>query len=721
MDKQYDHQATEEKWYKFWEESGFFKADPTSKNKPYGILMPPPNVNGEPHMGHAMQHAILDAMARFKRLQGYDVLLLPGIDHAGIQFESTFNKILEKEGLSKQKLGRDAWLKKAWQFRNKIYQTFHSTWIIFGISADWSREIFTLDPQVQNAVLKEFKTYFEQDLLYKGAYIVQWCPKDATAIEDIEMEYEERKEKLCFIKYKIAGTNEYITIATARPETIAADVAIAIYPNHPKYAKFLNKNAINPFTNVEIPIIEDKRVEKGFGTGALKITPGHDLLDYEIGKDHNLPILHVIDKTGKITDLDPNLHGLKVLEAREKAVQILADHIEKIEDYTHSVPVCERCKTVVEPLISEEWFVKMAPLADKALKHIKKINFVPKNYLKILSAWIKNIHDWSISRSLWWGHRIPVWYCGKCNPNHEVGKNKDMIISIEEPEKSCQTCSQKHWVQDEQVLDAWFSSGMWPLATLGWPNQTIEFKRYYPWDFEITAPEIKYLWIARMVMLGLWFADEIPFKNMFFHGTIRDLQGRKMSKSLGNGVDPIELIKQWGTDAVRMTLYSYSTPGRDPKANKQTMDERAKNFRNFTTKLWNIGKFIAVIPSGTRNLSRMRALNKDDKWIMEELNKTIKSVTKNLEEFKLHLAIEALYEFIWHKLADIYIEKSKDRRSEAQPTLKYVFKTSLELLHPFMPFITEDLWQKLVLSESEGLPHTDKSIMIAKWPTVQGL
>ncbi|MBI2334991.1 valine--tRNA ligase [Candidatus Daviesbacteria bacterium] len=701
----------EKKWYQFWEESGFFKADPTSSKPPYGLLVPPPNLTGDLHLGHAMEHSILDALARFKRMQGFDVLLLPGVDHAGIQFEATFDKHLAKEGLSKQKLGRDAWLKKAWQFKEEIYNSVSSGWRFMGLSADWSREVFTLEEKVQKAVFEEFKSFWEQDLLYKGAYIVQWCPKCGTAIEDIEMEYEERKEKLYYVKYKIDESNGlYLTVATARPETIFADTGVAVYPFHPKYKKYIGEQAVNPLTNASIPIFEDERVDKNFGSGALKITPGHDPLDFEIGQDHNLPILHTIDKNSRMTDLAGGLTGLKAQEAREKAVKILGDHIEKIEDYIHSVPVCERCKTTIEPLISKEWFVKMSPLADKALKHIKKINFVPKNYLKILTVWIKDLHDWSISRSLWWGHRIPVWYCGKCNPNHLVGKDKDMVVSLEEPGKTCQTCSQKHWVQDGQVLDTWFSSGIWPMSTLDYPENTKELQKYYPWDFETSAPEIKFLWIARMIMLGLWFQNEIPFRNMFFHGMLRDLQGRKFSKSLGNGIDPNGLRTQWGTDATRMALYSYAAAGRDGRASRQTMDERAKNFRNFTTKLKNIARFIIELKPASQGPA-LRTQDADDKWIMDELNKTIKTVTKNLEEFKLHLAAESLYEFIWHKFADIYIEKSKDRRAEAQSTLEYVFKTSLELLHPFMPFITEELWQKL--------PHKEKSIMVTQWPSTK--
>ena len=719
MQKKYQQQDIEQKWYKYWEDNGFFKANPDSSKPPYGLLMPPPNLTGELHLGHAMQHAIMDVIARFKRMQGFDVLLLPGVDHAGIQFEGTLNRILSKEGLHKSNMTREQWLERAWKFKDEVYKSFHGTWTVMGISADWSREVFTLEPKVQKAVLEEFKTFWEQDLLYKGTYIVQWCPNCGTAIEDVEMEYEERKEKLYFIKYQVQGSDEFITVATARPETIAADVAIATYPNHPKYGHLVGKKVINPFTNTSIPVIEDPRVEKDFGTGALKITPGHDLLDYEIGKDHNLPILHVVDKNGQITDLDQNLSGMKILEARNKASEILKEKglIEKEEEYTHSVPVCERCKTVVEPLISKEWFVKMKPLAQKALEYISKVNFIPKNYLKLLSNWINDLHDWSISRSLWWGHRIPVWYCKKCNPNREVGKDKDMFIALEPAGKKCQTCGLSNWAQDDQVLDTWFSSGLWPIATLGWPasprgepEKNKEFERYFPWDFEISAPEIKFLWIARMIMLSLWFTDNIPFKSMFFHGMLYDLQGRKFSKSLGNGIDPNELRNQWGTDATRMALLTYSIPGRDGKASRQTMDERAKNFRNFCTKLINISRFIVELkPDNSK--TELNFSHNDDKTIKAKLDETIKSVTKSIETYQLHLASETLYEFIWHEFADKYIESTKGRRQETQPVLEYILRISLELLHPFMPFITEELWQKL--------PHEGKSIMLATWPKIR--
>lgn len=731
MDKQSEANY-EEKMYKFWESSGFFKADPSSSKPAYSLLMPPPNLTGSLHLGHAMQHVILDALARAKRLQGFDVLLLPGVDHAGIQFEGTLNRLLAKEGLSKQQLGREKWLEKAWQFKDEVYKSFHSNWTIFGISADWSREVFTLEPKVQKSVFEEFNLFWQQDLLYKGAYIVQWCPKCGTAIEDVEMEYEERKEKLYFVRYKIQSpnANQRITIATTRPETIYADTGIAIYPNHPEYKKYTGKMAINPLNGQQIPIFEDPRVDKEFGTGALKITPGHDPLDYEIGKDHNLPTLHVVDKTGRMTEAAQELAGLKIDEAETKAAEKLEKlgFLEKTEDLTHSVPVCERCKTTIEPLISEEWFVRMKPLAKKALVNINKIKFYPTNFKKILSDWLKNIHDWSISRSLWWGHRIPVWYCQDCNPNHLVGKDKGMVVSLEKPQTRCAVCQSNNWTQDSQVLDTWFSSGLWPISTLGWGiqssaisrqssddgQQTIEWEtmqRYFPWDFEITAPEIRYLWIARMIMLSLWFTDRIPFKHMFFHGMLRDLQGRKFSKSLGNGIDAGDLKAQWGADATRMALYSYSAPGRDGRASRQTMDERCKAYRNFSTKLRNIVKYVIDLkPADAPGHPTPPSKHADDQDIIKNLNSTIQQVTKNIDRFQLHLAAETLYNFIWHQFADIYIEKSKQRRQEAQSTLEYVLKSCLVLLHPFMPFLTEELWQKV-----DGEKKL-KSIMEASWP-----
>lgn len=704
MDKALIQKQTEADWYKFWEEKGLFKADPTSTKPSYSLLMPPPNLTGELHLGHAMEHSILDALARFKRMAGYDVLLLPGVDHAGIQFEGTLNKKLEKEGLSRNKLGREEWLKRAWGFKEENYNSFHKTWSLMGISADWDREVFTLEPKVQKAVLEEFKTFWDQDLLYKGAYIVQWCPKCGTAIEDVEMEYVEKEDILYYLQY---GP---IVIATTRPETKFADTAVAVNPSDKRYKKYIGKEFEIETLNGKrkMKVIADKAIDPSFGTGAEKVTPGHDFLDYEIGKRHNLPILHVIDKSGRLTELAGKYAGMKIQEAREAMLPELRKKgiLIKEEKFTHSVPVCERCKTVIEPIISEEWFVKMKPLAQKALKNLDKINFLPKNYRKILADWYKEIHDWSISRSLWWGHRIPVWYCQKCNPNHEVGKDRDMVISLEEPGKTCKRCGEKHWVQDDQVLDTWFSSGLWPMATLGWPEKTQEFEKYYPWDFDTSSGEIKYLWIARMIMLGLWFTKEIPFKNHFFHGMLRDLQGRKFSKSLGNGISPYDLVEQWGVDPVRMALYSYSAAGRDGKTSRQIMDERCKNYRNFTTKMRNIHRFIYELkPEGA--VVKSDFSHPEDEQIIQLLNGSIDKITENLENFQLHLAVEELYDFIWHKFADSFVEWSKKRRADAQPALEYIFETSLKLLHPFMPFTTEELWQKI---------NSGESIMESSWP-----
>lgn len=682
-----------DKIYKFWQENGYFNVDLNSKKPSFSLLIPPPNLTGELHLGHAMQHSILDAVARFKRLQGFNVLLLPGVDHAGIQFESAFDKKIARENLSKQKLGRENWLKKAYEYKEEIYKSVSMSWKFMGLSADWSKEVFTLDEGPRKAVFHEFKTFWDKGLIYKGPYIVQWCPKDNTAIEDVEMEYEERKEKIYFIRYKVyeGKGGEYITVATTRPETIAADVAVAVYPNHPKYKKYLGKHVENPVTHTLIPIIDDSRVQKDFGTGALKITPGHDLLDYEIGKDNQLPIIQVVSKDGRITEMDPNLEGLKVSEARIEAVEILRDSLERVEDYTHNVAVCERCKSVVEPLISEEWFVKVNVMAKEAVHVINtnKIKFLPPTYKKVLVEWLLSIHDWCISRSLWWGHRIPVWY-----------KDGEQKVSLDSPGEG--------WTQDEQVLDTWFSSGLWPMSTLGWPDKTVDFEKFFPWDFEITAPEIKYLWIARMIMLSKYFVDDIPFKTMFFHGMLRDLEGRKFSKSLGNGIEPQYLIDNWGVDATRMALYTYAIPGRDGRVSKQILDERGKNFRNFGTKLNNISRFILDLAPKEKN-KNSKTGSADDRWIEDELNKTTREVSKYLETAQLHLAVDALYEFVWHQFADKYIEKSKDRRADAQPVLENVLKQVLILLHPFMPFLTEELYQKFEVKR--------ESIMLEDWPS----
>ncbi len=750
---------SEKEIYDFWEKEKLFSADPTSPKKPYSLLIPPPNLTGELHLGHAMQHAILDTVARFKRLQGFDVLMLPGVDHAGIQFEATFDKVLKKKNLSKRKLGREKWLEEAFKFKDDVYKSVSSAWRFMGLSADWSREVFTLDDGPRRAVFEEFKTYYDRRLIYKGPYIVQWCPKCNTAIEDAEVEYEERREKLYFLKY---GP---FTLATARPETKFGDTAMAVNLEDKRYQKYIGQEfEIETLVGKrKMKVVGDLAVDPKFGTGVIKVTPGHDFTDYEIGKRHDLPILQAIDKEGKLTELAGKYAGMKVLVAREKMLPELKEKgiLVKVEDYVHNVAVCERCKSIVEPLISEEWFVKVEDLAKGAISTINrdKINFLPKNYKKILVEWLKDIHDWCISRSLWWGHRIPVWYKKSDKGKVISEKSEEIRISLESPGEG--------WKQDEQVLDTWFSSGLWPLSTLGWIGEAgpvptfhpasarhsnknaqsvnelrlravenppsrvtrktnILFEKYFPWDFEISAPEIKYLWIARMIMISKYFTGQIPFKTMFFHGMLRDLEGRKFSKSLGNGIDPVELINQWGVDAVRMALYTYSIPGRDGRVSRQLLDERCKNFRNFGTKLRNIARFILELkPSDVGHSrpdresdSRFRGndktgsekviMSKDDKWIMDELSKTSQKVTKQLEKLELHLAVDELYNFVWHDLADKYIETSKNRREETQPVLEHVLKQVLILLHPFMPFTTEELYQKFDVKR--------KSIMLEEFP-----
>jgi len=729
----------ETKIYGFWEKENLFRADPASSKKSYSVLIPPPNLTGELHLGHAMQHSILDAVARFRRLSGFDVLLLPGVDHAGIQFEATFDKELKKDSLSKEKLGREEWLKSAWEFKEKIYKSVSASWRMMGLSADWSREVFTLDEGPRRAVFEQFKTYWEKGMIYKGPYIVQWCPKCKTAIEDVEVEYEEREEKLYYLKY---GP---LTLATVRPETKFGDTAMAVNPKDKRYREYVGKEfEIETLAGKrKMKVIADDVVDPKFGTGVIKVTPGHDFNDYEIGKRHNLPILQVINKSGRLTELAGKYAGMKLEEARQAMIPELRERgiLVKEEDYVHNVAVCERCKSVVEPLISEEWFLKVSELADGAVKVIDdgKIKFLPKNYAKILKDWLLNIHDWCISRSLWWGHRIPVWYRVTEVQRANGTKSIEVKVSLDSPGAG--------WVQDEQVLDTWFSSGLWPLSTLGWPFDLAQGKpsserasldpelaKYFPWDFEISAPEIKYLWIARMIMIANYFTGEVPFKAMFFHGMLRDLQGRKFSKSLGNGIDPMYLIAKWGVDATRMALYTYSIPGRDGRVSREILDERGKNFRNFATKIRNIARFVLELKPDSAHLGGVHShsakatqgesatsevlrsdssevADADNKWIKEELEKTIKKVTNHLEKVGLHLATEEIYEFIWHKFADVYIEKSKRRRENAQPVLEYVLKTCLILLHPFMPFLTEEIYQKFTKRK--------KSIMLEEWPSAE--
>ncbi|MCX6783926.1 MAG: valine--tRNA ligase [candidate division WWE3 bacterium] len=698
--------------YQEWLDRGVFKADPTSSKPHYSILMPPPNLTGTPHLGHALQQTIMDTVARYKRMRGFDVLFQSGVDHAGIQFQGALeNKLKKEKNTTRQSLGRSAFLEEAWKFKAESYAANQKQFKMMGISADWSREVFTLDPKPTFAVYTQFKKFWDEKLIYKGPYIVQWCPRCGTAIEDAEVEYQEKTEKLYYLKY---GP---FTLATVRPETKFGDTAMAVNPKDERYQKYIGQEfEIETLNGIKkMKVIADDVVDPNFGTGVIKVTPGHSFDDYEIGKRHNLPIVNVINKEGRLTDVTGKYAGMTVMEAREAVLVELKDKgiFVKEEEYTHMVPVCERCKTTIEPIISEEWFVKMRGLADKAIAVINnhEINFYPENMAGVITAWLKDIHDWCISRSLWWGHQIPVWYCEDCNPSHDPYSQKGTIVYVpkdfDDAPKVCPDCQGSKLTREEQVLDTWFSSGLWPLSTQGWPKETPELKAYFPFDFELSGGEIKFLWIARMIMLAEKHANKIPWKNMFFNGMLRDLQGRKFSKSLGNGIDPIDLLNTFGTDVVRAVLTTYAVAGRDGRVNKQLMIERCTNYRNFTNKLWNAARSVSQVEI-TENKQQTTIESGDDVKMKAEIDRLVKVVTEHYENFNFHLVLEEIYNSFWHVFCDWYIEAVKSRKEEAAHILRESLLTYVKLLHPIMPFVTEKLW-RIFNEESDVL-------MLTVWP-----
>ncbi len=721
----YNPLDNEKTLYAEWLAKEVFKADPKSPKPHYSILMPPPNLTGTPHMGHALQQTIMDTVARFKRMQGYDVLFQAGVDHAGIQFQGALEKKLKKEkGLTRQKMGREKFLEEAWKFKEESYQANKKQFEMMGISADWSREVFTLDPKPTLAVYTQFKRFWDEGLIYKGPYIVQWCSGCGTAIEDVEVDYEERESKLYFIKYPLVGETGFVTIATTRPETYYADTAVAVNPSDNRYRSLVGKEVILPQINRRIPVIADEVVDVAFGTGVLKVTPAHDLNDYEIGKRHNLPLISGVDKEGRLTEVAGEFAGQRTGEARERVVTKLQEggFLEKIETYAGAVAICERCKSEVEPLISEEWFVKVKNMASRAIEVITagEINFYPENFAKVLTDWYENIHDWCISRSLWWGHQIPVWYCEKCNPEHNPYNKKGVIVYIpkdfNDAPKECPDCKGSGLTREPQVLDTWFSSGLWPLSTLGWPAETPELKAYFPFSFELSGGEIKFLWIARMIMLAEKHVDNIPWKNQFFNGMLRDLKGQKFSKSLGNGIDPVELLNQFGTDVLRAVLTTYAAAGRDGRINKQLIVERCQNYRNFANKVWNASRFVFTNQITNNKKQITGALDEDGKKMQEEVRRVTREVTKHLESFNFHLALDEVYNSFWHVFCDWYLEAVKNRlrgedvasKQSARIVLRESLFTYIKLLHPCMPFISEKIW-RLLNGESDVL-------MLESWP-----
>ncbi len=713
----------EDKLYENWEKKGYFKPSNDKTKETYCIMMPPPNVTGKLHMGHALDDTIQDVLVRYKRMRGYRTLWLPGSDHAAISTEMKVVQKLKKEGKSKADLGREKFLEETWDWTHKYGGIIQKQQRKLGCSCDWDRNRFTLDDGMSNAVLEQFIKLYEKGLIYKGKRMVNWCTSCNTSISDAEVEYKEEPSHLWHIRYKITGTeDEYIEVATTRPETMLGDTAVAVHPKDDRYKNLVGKTCILPIMNKEIPIIADEFVEMEFGTGCVKITPAHDMNDYQAGLRHNLEIIEVFDENFKMGDLVPEYKGLDLLTARQKIVEKLKEigALVKTEDYIHNVAKCERCKTTIEPKISEQWFVSMKDLAKRAAEAVRngETRFVPQRYEKQYFHWLDNIQDWCISRQLWWGHRIPVYYCEECSEIH---------VAKEKPEM-CKKCGSKNLVQDPDTLDTWFSSALWPFSTLGWPNkESQDYKDFYPTQTLVTGFDIITFWISRMMTQGLEFTDEVPFKDVLIHGIVRDEKGRKMSKTLGNGVDPLEVIDKYGTDALRFSLLSGTTMGNDIRFMPEKLDQAS----NFANKIWNAAKFITnslvedkdiiefnkKIYNQETNTYNEELLKIEDKWIINKLDKLISEVSINLDNYDLGIALDKIYSFIWNEFCDWYIEMVKPRlysdnyeeKVAVCCILDYVFRVSLKLLHPFMPFVTSEIYEKLV-------KYSGKELMVSNWP-----
>ena len=705
----------EEEIYKNWEESGNFKPSNDKSKETYCIMMPPPNVTGKLHMGHALDDTIQDILIRFKRMQGYRTLWLPGSDHAAISTEMKVVQKLNAQGIKKSDLGREKFLEEAWAWTKEYGGIIQKQQRKLGCSCDWSRNRFTLDEGMSEAVLEQFVRLYNKGLIYKGKRMVNWCTSCNTSISDAEVEYKEEPSHLWHIRYKIVGSDdEYIEVATTRPETMLGDTAVAVHPDDERYTHLVGKKCILPIMNKEIPIIADEFVEKEFGTGCVKITPAHDMNDYQAGLRHNLEIIEVFDENFKMGNLVPEYKGMDLLEARKKIVEKLEKigALVRTEDYTHNVAKCERCKNTIEPKISEQWFVNMKEMAKRAADSVRngETKFIPQRYEKQYFHWLDNIQDWCISRQLWWGHRIPAYYCQECG---------HINVAKHAPEK-CEKCGSTKLAQDEDTLDTWFSSALWPFSTLGWPNTEAEdYKDFYPTQTLVTGFDIITFWISRMMTQGLELTNQVPFKDVLVHGIVRDNQGRKMSKTLGNGVDPLDVIDQYGTDSLRMSLILGTTPGNDIRYSSDKV-EAASNFAN---KLWNASKFVLMQLEDIEEFKENDITELDfskmidiDKWIISKLNTLVKEVTENIEKYDLGVAAQKIYDFTRNDFCDWYIEivkprlfdKENESRYTVQFILNYVLCTSLKLLHPFMPFITEEIYSKLY--------HKEESIMMTKFP-----
>ncbi len=727
LPKAYVPQAVEGKWYRFWEENGYFKPNPKAHTgKTFVISMPPPNVTGALHLGHAITATIEDILIRYHRMIGDDTLWVPGEDHAGIATQTVVERLLAKEGTDRHQLGREKFLERVWQWVDQYKSRIQDQHRRLGASCDWSRERFTLDEGLSKAVREVFVRLYEEGLIYRGERIINWCPRCMSALSDLEVNHVDTQGTLTYVRYPLVplpdqenAPTEYISVATTRPETILGDTAVAVNPKDPRYKKLVGRKALLPIMNREIPIIADDVVESSFGTGAVKVTPAHDPTDFEVGNRHNLPRVQVIGFDGKMTAEAGHYAGLDRYEARKKIVEELQQLglVVKIEDYMVPLGRCQRCDTVVEPLISKQWFVKMTPLATPAIGAVKYglLKIVPERFNKTYMDWLENIHDWCISRQLWWGHRIPVWYCDDCG---------EMIVSREDV-TVCPRCEGSNLHQDEDVLDTWFSSWLWPFSTLGWPNDTPDLRRYYPTSVMETGYDIIFFWVARMVMSGIHFLGTIPFHTIYLHGLVRDAKGEKMSKSKNNVIDPIEVMDEFGTDALRFTLATSSTPGNDMKL----VPERIIGNRNFANKIWNASRFVmmttADVTGGVPEISAVYPRTLADRWILSRLARLTQNVTRLIEDFQLGEAGRQINEFFWSDYCDWYVEIAKvqmqgdeELRHSTTAILRAVLDQSLRLLHPYMPFVTEEVWQHLYsISVPDKAQWPAPALIVADWPT----
>ena len=705
LPKTYDPKAVEDKLYSFWNDSGFFHAEVNPKKKPYTIVIPPPNVTGQLHMGHAFDETLQDVLIRTKRMQGYEALWMPGTDHAGIATQIKVEENLRKEeGKTRYDLGREEFLKRVWDWKHKFGNRIISQLKKLGSSCDWERERFTMDEGCSKAVREVFVNLYNKGLIYKGHRIINWCPHCATALSDAEVEYETQPGKLWHIRYPLADGSGDLVVATTRPETFMGDTGVAVNPNDERYKHLIGKTCILPIMNREIPIFGDEYVDMGFGTGCVKVTPCHDPNDFEMGQRHNLEQILVFNEDATVNANGGKYEGMDRYECRKAVVKDLEEggYLVKIEDHEHNVGTCYRCGTTVEPMTSAQWFVKMAPLAKPAMDVVNegKTKFVPDRFSKTYLRWMENVHDWCISRQLWWGHRIPAFYCDDCG---------EMTVSKTDVH-TCPKCGGTHIHQEEDVLDTWFSSALWPFSTLGWPDKTKELEYFYPTSTLVTGYDIIFFWVARMIFSGVEHMGETPFKTVYIHGLVRDAQGRKMSKSLGNGIDPLEVIDQYGADALRFTLATGNSPGNDMRFS----DERVQASRNFCNKIWNASRFIQMNLTIDKDkaVELPAELALEDKWIISKFNTLVADVTRNIDQYELGLAASKLNDFIWENFCDWYIEIAKTRLQtgdeNVQKVLCYVLSGAMQLLHPFMPFITETIWQ--------ALPHEGPSVMVSKWP-----